>query len=369
MLNKNSQNRTVLRDERCDVVQQRPQLLLLDDWEGRMRSAPASARLRELADLTVLDRPLAEIPDEQLRDVRVVIAVRERTRFDRATFDRLPALELLLQTGGHAYHVDQEEARRRGIVVALWRSHDACEAAMRELTFGLAIAALRHFPEAVRAGERGDWPGLLGGTLRGRRMGILGMGLQGTAVARLARALDMDVVAWARPGGGSDSHSTSESSGHGAADGAMAAIPRLSLEELLATSDVVSVHLRLSEESRGLLSARRLRAMKPGSVLVNTARGAIVDQDALVEVLRDGPLRAAGLDVFAHEPLPVDSPLRQLPNVVLTPHVGWTVEEAFHEFAEGAAGQLEDYLAHKLDVAELAYAPGERPAALIGGVV
>ena len=335
------------------MSQRRPRLLLLDDWEHRMRNAPAAARLRELADVTVLDRPLAEVPDSELRDVRVVVAIRERTRFDRATFDRLPALELILQTGGHAYHVDLDEARRRGIVLALWRSHDACEAAMRELTFGLAIAALRRFPEATRAGDAGDWPGLLGGTLRGRRMGILGMGLQGRAVARLAQAFDMDVVAWARPG----SSSTAD-------DG----VPRLPMEELLATSDVVSVHLRLSDESRGLLTADRLRSMKPGSVLINTARGAIVDQDALVEALREGPLRAAGLDVFAHEPLPADSPLRTLPNVVLTPHIGWTVEEAFDEFTEGAAGQLEDYLAHKLDPAELAYTPGERPASVIGGV-
>lgn len=334
------------------MAQERPRLLLLDDWEGRLRTAPGAAWLRELADVTVLDRPLAQVPDTELRDVRVVIAIRERTRFDRAVFDRLPALELMLQTGGHAYHVDQDEARRRGIVLALWRSSDACEAAMRELTFGLAIAALRRFPEAVRSGDGGEWPGLLGGTLRGRRMGILGMGLQGRAVARLAQAFDMDVVAWARPGSSP------------VADG----IPRLPLDELLATSDLVSVHLRLSEESRGLLTGDRLRAMKPGSVLVNTARGAIVDQDALAEVLRDGPLRAAGLDVFAHEPLPVDSPLRRLPNVVLTPHVGWTVEEAFHEFAAGAAGQLADYLADKLDPAELAFVPGHRPASMIGGV-
>ncbi|GHF18707.1 2-hydroxyacid dehydrogenase [Amycolatopsis deserti] len=333
----------------------RPKLFLLDDWEGRIRSAPGARRLAELAELTVLDRPLAEVPDEDLADVRVVLAIRERTRFDRATFDRLPNLELILQTGGHAYHIDLAEAERRGIAVALWRSHDACEAAMRELTFALAVAALRRFPEATRAGDGGQWPGLLGGTLRGRRLGILGMGLQGRAVARLAQAFDMDVVAWARPGGSTD-----------AADG----IPRLPMEELLATSDVVSIHLRLSDESRGLLTAERLRSMKPGSVLVNTARGAIVDEDALVEVLRNGPLRAAGLDVFAHEPLPADSPLRSLPNVVLTPHIGWTVEEAFAEFAEGAAGQLEDYLAGKLDPAELRFPlPADRGRPdLVGGV-
>lgn len=335
------------------MTRARPRLLLLDDHEGCMRAAPAAARLHELADVTVLDRPLAEVPDDELTDVRVVIAVRERTRFDRAVLDRLPALELLLQTGGHAYHVDVDEVRRRGIVLALWRSSEACEAAMRELTFGLAVAALRRFPEAVRGGDAGEWPPLLGATLRGRRLGILGMGRQGRAVARLAAAFDMDVVAWARPG-----------STRPADDG----VPRLPMGELLATSDVVSVHLRLSDESRGLLTAERLRAMKPGSVLVNTARGAIVDQDALAEVLRDGPLRAAGLDVFAHEPLPAASPLRALPNVVLTPHAGWVVTEAFEEFADGAAGQLADYLDGVLDVGELHHVPGERPPGVVGGV-
>lgn len=335
------------------MAEGRIRLLLLDDWETRMRSAPAAARLRELADLTVLDVPLAEVPDSDLRDVRAVIAIRERTRFDRAVFDRLPNLELILQTGGHAYHIDTHEAERRGVVVPLWRSSEACEAAMRELTFGLAIAALRRFPEAVRGGDDGSWPPLLGGTLRGRRLGILGMGRQGRAVARIALAFDMDVVAWARPGSSAPADD----------------VPRLPLDELLATSDVVSVNLRLSEESRGLLSGDLLRSMKQGAVLVNTARGAIVDQDALAEVLRDGPLRAAGLDVFAHEPLPADSPLRALPNVVLTPHVGWVVDEAFAEFAEGAAGQLQDYLAHQLDPAELAFVPHSRPDGAVGGLV
>ncbi|MDQ0381497.1 NAD(P)-dependent oxidoreductase [Amycolatopsis thermophila] len=333
----------------------RPRMLILDDWEGEIRTSPGADRLRELADVTVLDGPLAEVPDDELADVRVVLAIRERTRFNTATLNRLPRLELILQTGGHAYHIDADEVGRRGIVVPLWRSHDACEAAMRELTFGLMIAALRKFPEANQALSVGDWPGILGGTLRGRRLGILGMGLQGKAVARLGRAFDMDVVAWARPG----------SSAVGSDDG----VPRLPMDELLTTSDVVSIHLRLSPDSRGLLGAAELRSMKPGSVLINTARGAIVDEEALVEVLRDGPLRAAGLDVFTVEPLPKDSPLRSLPNVVLTPHIGWTVREAFAEFADGAAGQLEDYLAHRLDQRELAFPPPQqRGTDVIGGV-
>lgn len=333
----------------------KPTLLVLDDWEGKIRTAPAMAKLRSMANVRVLDRPLSELPDEEIREARFIMAIRERTKIDRNLLDRLPRLELILQTGGHAYHIDVDEATERGITVTLWRQHDACEAAVRELTMGLMIAALRRIPEAVRSADSGEWPLLLGATLRGRRLGILGMGLQGQAVAKLGQAFDMDVVALARPG-----------TTRNADDG----VPRLPINELLATSDVVSVHLRLSDESRGYLNADRLRAMKPGSVLVNTARGAIVDQEALAHVLRHGPLRAAGLDVFTDEPLPAASPLRSLPNVVLTPHIGWTVTEAFEEFTDGAAGQLEDYLAGNLSEKELAFKP--RPRRIegrLGGVV
>ncbi len=332
-----------------------PKLVVLDDWEHEIRKAPAMARLQQLADVHVLDGPFAEATDDFLSDVRFVMAVRERTRFGAAALDRMPNLEMILQTGGHAYHIDLDAAAEREVVVPLWRHRAACEAAVRELTMGLMIAALRRVPELVRSSDAGQWVQAMGGTLRGRRLGILGLGSQGRAVARLGRAFDMDVVALAREGG-----ATSPVEG----------IPRLPIEELLATSDVVSVHLRLSEESRGFLDETRLRSMKPGSVLINTARGAIVDQDALAKVLVDGPLRAAGLDVFDHEPLPADSPLRSLPNVVLTPHIGWVVQEAFAEFTQGAAEQLADYLNHRLPEAELAFAPARRRVdGHLGGVI
>ena len=127
----------------------------------------------------------------------------------------------------------------------------------------------------------------------------------------------------------------------------------MDIDDLLASSDVVSIHLKLSDESRGLLDAGRLSQMKEGSVLINTSRGAIVDEQALVSALQTGPLSAAGLDVFESEPLAADSPLRSLPNVVLTPHIGWTVEEVLIEFADIAADQLEQYLADGLGRAEL----------------
>ncbi|QNG36568.1 D-2-hydroxyacid dehydrogenase family protein [Geodermatophilaceae bacterium NBWT11] len=315
-----------------------PRLLVLDDREGLLRDSPGGRRLTELADTRFLDVPLADVPDAELVGVTAIVTIRERTRLDAGTLARFPDLGIVLQTGGHAYHVDLAETARRGIPVTLWRTSAAPEAAMRELTFGLAIAALRRFPEATRAFDAGAWPPLLGGTLAGRRLGVLGMGRQGRAVAELGRAFGMDVVAWARPGG---APATDD-------------VPRLDLDELLATTDVLSVNLRLTDESRGLLDRDRLREMKPGSVLVNTARGAIVDEVALAEVLRDGPLRAAGLDVFAVEPLPADSPLRTLPNVVLAPHVGWVVEETFAEFAQNVADQYADHLAGRLPASELA---------------
>ena len=315
----------------------RPRLLVLDDREGRIEAAPAMERLRALADAEVLRTPLSDVADADLRDVRVVLAIRERTRFDAQTLARLPALELILQTGNHAYHVDTEAAERQGVQIVLQRGGTAGKAAVPELTFALMIAAIRDFPLAQRSLADGQWPDLVGRCLAGRRLGLLGMGRHGARVARVGEAFGMDAVAWARPGSSA------------ADDG----IPRLELDELLATSDVVSIHLRLSDESRGLLDRRRLGHCKPGAVLVNTARGAIVDEAALADVLRDGPLAAAGLDVFATEPLPADSPLLALPNVVLTPHVGWTVEEVFDEFAAIAADQLEAYLADRLDPAEL----------------
>ncbi|MGC5628266.1 NAD(P)-dependent oxidoreductase [Georgenia sp. Z1344] len=305
-----------------------PRVVVLDDWEGLLARSEGIARMRTRADVTVLDRPLAEVPDADLADVEYVMAVRERTRFDAAALDRLPSLKVLLQSGGHAYHVDLGAARERGIVVTHGRRAHGPRAAVPELTFALMIGALRHLPTAVREMSAGGWPALTGRTLAGRRLGLLGTGRHGANVARIAEAFRMDVVGWARPGATSPNPD----------------IPRVPLDELLPACDVVSIHLRLSDEVRGLLGATELASMREGSVLVNTSRGAIVDEPALVEALRSGPLAAAGLDVFADEPLAPDSPLRTLPNALITPHIGWTVEEVLDEFATIAADQLEAHL-------------------------
>jgi phosphoglycerate dehydrogenase-like enzyme len=318
----------------------RPRLLVLDDHEGRIAAAPAMARLRGLAEVTVLDRPLAEADPGGLDQVEVLLAIRERTRLDDALFERLPSLELVLQTGGHAYHVDAAAAAGRGIVVALGRRAVMPSAAVPELTFGLLLAVLRRIHPLAGRLAAGEWPPAMGRTLAGRTLGILGLGRHGRPVARIAAAFGMLVLAWDRDPGRDypDDEPVAE---------------RLPLDDLLERSDVVSVHLRLSPESVGLLDRRRLARLRPGAVLVNTARGAIVDEPALVEALHSGRLGGAGLDVFATEPLPADHPLRTAPNVVLTPHVGWKVEEVFAEWAEIAADQLGAWLDGRLPAGEV----------------
>jgi phosphoglycerate dehydrogenase-like enzyme len=337
-----------------------PRLLVLDDREGLVRSGLTGLRGR--CQVTVLEQPLGDVDDAELADVRLLMAIRERTRLDAATLARFPALELILQTGSHAYHVDERELARRRIPVALGRRGQVVRSAVPELTLLLMLACVRRIGEASRAMVSGEWPAVVGRTLAGRRLGLLGLGRHGRRVAALAFALDMQVAAWDRTG---DRDGRADPGGRPGPDG----VVLLPLSTLLATADVVSVHLRLSEESTRLLGRDQLLGMKRGAVLVNTARGAIVDEDALVDVLRTGPVAAAGLDVFSEEPLPADHPLRSLPNAVLTPHVGWTVEEVFTESAAIAARQVDDYLVRRLDPDELLdpqVVPGE---GALGGVL
>jgi len=317
----------------------KPLLLVLDDWEGCIAASPCWDRLKDVVDIRFLNVPFDTIPDDALSGVQFLMAIRERTALTDQVFSRMPQLKLVLQTGGHAYHIDQGSAHKRGIAIALGRRVKAPLVSVPELTMAMMLGVMHLLPQAQRAMRDGAWPLLTGRTLNGRRLGILGMGRHGSRVAHIAKnAFNMDVVAWARPG--SNAASTDD-------------IPRLPLDELVRTSDVVSIHLRLSPESTGLLNAERLQAMKQGAILINTSRGAVVNEEALVYALTQGPLAGAGLDVYAHEPLAPGSALRSLSNVMLTPHIGWTVEEVFEEFAQIACTQLMQYLRGELPAAEL----------------
>ncbi len=314
-------------------------MLVLDDYEGELANAPAMRRLQNLAEVRILDRPINPDDYHLLKDIQVLLALRERTTLDGEFFAACPVLELVLQTGGHAYHIDQSAASDRGVVIALGRKVSRPTVVIPELVFGLMLGLIRQLYPLTAEMHNGGWPQLIGGSLAGRTLGILGYGRIGQPVARLAEAFGMKVVAWDRSG------SSAGSDRFGVA--------RLPLDELLAVSDVVSIHLRLSDESRNLLNREKLQKMKPGAILINTSRGAIINETALIEALRGKRLAGAGLDVFCTEPLPQTSELRTLANVLLTPHVGWKVRDVLHEFVEIAANQLAAWLSGELPKNEL----------------
>ena len=307
-------------------------LLVMDDYEGELAASPAMEYLRQLADVTILDHPITDY--NILKDFQFILALRERTKLDTRFFESCSSLELILQTGGHAYHVDQTAATQKGIVVALGRRVSKPTVVVPELALGFMLGLVRQIYPLTTAMSKGEWHGMIGGSLAGRTLGILGYGRHGRPVARLAEAFGMKVIAWDRIG------SRPEPDEFG--------VRRVSLDNLLAESDVVSIHLRLSDDVRGLMNRENLWKMKPGAILINTSRGAIVDEAALTDALREKRIAGAGLDVFAVEPLPASSPLRSMSNVLLTPHVGWQVRDVFHEFAQIAADQLNAWLKNEL---------------------
>jgi len=304
---------------------------VLDDYHRVFDADPAIERLRQRLPVDVYTERLTPA---RLRPYPILIALRERTRFDAAFFEDVPGLELISQTGNHAYHIDIAAATRAGVLVGMASSDlqemGSIARSTIELAFGLMLAVLRRIPQADAAMRRGEWPSFAGRTLAGKTLGILGLGRIGREVATLAQAFGMRVLAWGPT-------LTAERAARSGAT-------FMELDALLERADIVTVQLRLSEQSRGLLNAERLRRIGPRGVLINTARGAIVDEEALARVLGEGQLGAAGLDVFAEEPLPADSPLRRLDNVVLTPHLGWPADLTYTTMARAAVAIVEAYL-------------------------
>ncbi|HEU5168709.1 MAG TPA: D-2-hydroxyacid dehydrogenase family protein [Chitinophagaceae bacterium] len=317
----------------------KPLLLILDDWEGLIQKAACWNQLKDLLEIKFLKQPIEKTNDFEIEQAQFLIAVRERTALNEQLFKRLPKLKLVLQTGGHAYHIDKAAAKRRNIAIALGRRVKAPLISVPELTFAFALGLMHKVYQAQKLMQNGEWGLLTGRSLSNRRLGVVGLGRQGSRVAHIAStAFNMEVVAWNR------NENTYQKNNR---------VKRLPLDELLETSDIVSIHLQLSEESKGLINKERLAKMKPGALLINTSRGAIVDENVLIEALKNGKLAGAALDVFTQEPLAADSPLRMLDNVILTPHIGWTVEEVFEEFADIACNQLIEFLNGNLASTEL----------------
>ena len=302
---------------------------ILDDIHRAYEATDGVRRLREHAEVRIFTEPFGDAA--ALRGFDALIANRERTRFTRLLLDQLPDVRVIAQTGSHAYHIDFAAAAERGIVIAKASSGFSTGAA--ELAIGLAISLMRQIPAADAAIKRGQWITPMTQVLHNKTLGVIGLGHIGRHVAKIAKAFDMRVFAW---------------SPRLTAEAAMASgAKRRELDDLLRESDVVSIHLTLAPESRGLLNAARLALMKPSAYLINTARGPIVDESALIAALSERRIAGAGLDVFDTEPLPAGHPLTKLPNVVLTPHLGWPTDEAYERFADAAANVLIDYMQGK----------------------
>jgi phosphoglycerate dehydrogenase-like enzyme len=305
---------------------------VLDDYQRAFQGTEAIQRLRQRAEVEILTEKIAteQAVVHALRGIQAIIPIRERTKFPASLLQALTDLEFISQTGNHAYHVDMDAATKSGIVVAMAPGSNSTS----ELAFGLMLAVMRRIAQSDQALRRGQWPLVLGHVLRGKTLGILGLGKIGTEVAGIARAFGMKIIAWG-PTLTPERASRSEAT-------------YMQLEDLLRQADVVSVHLTLSEQSKNLLNETRLRLMKKSAYLINTARGAIVDEKALVKILREQAIAGAALDVFVQEPLPPNHPLMQLDNVVLTPHVGWPTDAGFKGFAEHAVENILDYMEGKL---------------------
>jgi D-3-phosphoglycerate dehydrogenase len=223
-----------------------------------------------------------------------------------------------------------DAATKHGIVVSLAPGGNSTT----ELTFGLMLDVMRRISHSDRAMRSGEWPLVLGHVLKGKTLGILGLGKIGTEVAAIARAFGMKVIAWGPT-------LTQERA-------AKSDATFMPLDDVLRNADVISVHLKLSEQSKNLLTEARLRLMKKSAYLVNTARGAIVDEMALVQILREKAIAGAALDVFVEEPLAKNHPIAQLDNVVIAPHLGWPTDAGFEGFAENAVTNILDYMEGKL---------------------
>ncbi|PYN09506.1 MAG: hydroxyacid dehydrogenase [Candidatus Rokuibacteriota bacterium] len=302
---------------------------VLDDYQGVVLALPCWKRLDGRARVDLFRDTLGDegALAARLAPYPVIVPIRERTRFSASLLARLPALRHLAMTGRNTGHVDVDEATRRGVLVT---ATEGSAASAPEHTIGLLLAIVRRIPQEDRALREGRWQESVGSELGGKTLGILGLGRIGTRMAAFGRLLGMRVLAWGPT-------LTAERA-------AAAGVVQLALDDLFRESDVVSVHLRLSEQSRGLVGGRLLGLMKQTAYLVNTARGPIVDEPALIGALRERRIAGAALDVFDVEPLPRDHPLLSLDNVVLTPHLGYVTREAYHTFFEQAVENILTWL-------------------------
>lgn len=307
-------------------------IAITDDYQSVAFTFADWSKLRAAHEVVVFDKPFAN-PDEAaqaLAGFDVIAIMRERTAFPRTLLDRLPNLRLLVTTGMRNASVDMKACAERGITVCGTQGGNHATA---ELAMGLILGLARHFQIELENMRQGRWQTTVGQDLRGKTLGILGLGKLGGQLAEYAKAFGMDLIAWSQ-------NLTDERAREKGAT-------RVEKDELFRRADFISIHLVLSDRSRGLVGARELGLMKPTASIVNTSRGPIIDGAALAAALKEGRIAGAGIDVYDVEPVPAAHALRQEPRALLTPHLGYVTAETYQLFFGGIVECIEGWLAGK----------------------
>jgi phosphoglycerate dehydrogenase-like enzyme len=305
-------------------------IAILDDYQNCALSMADWSVLPANVEITVFtdNEPDLGRLIERLTPFRVVCAMRERTRFDRELIEKLPNLKLIATTGSWNAAIDMKATEELGIVVA---GTGAAANSTPELTWGVILALLRQIPAEVNSVRSGGWQVAVGGDLHGRTLALMGLGNIGSAMARIGTAFGMKIIAWSQ-------NLTEEK--------ATAAGARLvDMDTLFHEGDFVCIHTVLSTRTRGLVTARELGLMKKTAYLINTSRGPIVDEAALIDVLTRKAIAGAALDAYVPEPLPLDHPFRTLPNVIATPHIGYVTEDTYRIFYGETVENIASFLA------------------------
>jgi D-3-phosphoglycerate dehydrogenase len=293
-----------------------------DDFPSVFQGTPAHERAKTLGDVRVVTDRGADVEDELIRRIdkaQVALNIRAHARFTERVFERCPALKMVSIWGTGTDNVDLDAAGRHGVTVTNTPGVNAFAVAEHALALMLAVG--RRIPQIDREVRAGNWPRELLTQLHGKTLGVFGLGTIGSRVAALAEAIGMTVLRWSARTGDAEAK-----------------------RHVLQASDVVTLHLRLSTETRGFLSARDLESMKRSAILVNTGRGALVDREALIEALRNKKISAAGLDVFHDEPIKPGDPVLSLPNVVLSPHNAGQTPEVIRDGLLRAVDNVGTYL-------------------------
>ena len=302
---------------------------ILDDYPGVALQAADWTALPADTETETFREHIADVSElaSRLQGCQVVSIMRERTAFPRALLEQLPDLKLLVTTGARNASIDMQAATDLGILVC---GTGGLGYPTAELTWGIILSMLRHIPKEEAALRAGRWQSTVGIGVNGKVLGVLGLGRLGSQVATVGNAFGMEVVAWSQ-------NLTSERA-------AECGATLVSKEQLFANSDIVTIHLQLSDRTRGLVGQQELASMKPTAYLVNTSRGPIVDEGALVAALQNRTIAGAGLDVYDREPVKADHPLLQLENTLLTPHLGYVTLEGLQAFYDGTVEDIACYL-------------------------